>query len=86
MKLFGYRKMLVFVVSATCLMVAFYWALDAIEALDADKVTQLAAMLGGFFAAFGALVGAIVSALKGTYARDAQIGVAKCQAPKEIKP
>ena len=79
MKLFGYRKMVVFLISAACLMVAFYWALSAIKTLDADKVTQLAAMLGGIFTAFSALVASIVSALKGTYARDAQIGVAKCQ-------
>ena len=79
MRLVGYRKIIIFLVSVGALVFGLHLAIDAIREIETEKATQLAVIVGGFFTALGGLVGAIVAAFRGTYARDAAIAACKTE-------
>lgn len=66
--IYGFRKILVFVVAVIALMYGLHESIRILEVVTAEKATQAAAISGGFFGALATIFGTLMSAFKGAYA------------------
>lgn len=85
MKIFGYRKALFVVLFCAVASFALYIALQAILKVDSTKAAWISSITGAFFAFLGTLSMNAFRALRGSYERDAAIGVAKCQSGDKLE-